>query len=144
MAWSIERRTQHVALVTMNTNKANAQNRTFFEDLHRAFDQLEAEFNDCGVVLTGTGRVFSAGLDFDYHFPLFARRSTREVDAWFEAYRVHPIRAEYPDCDPVWRKLGLSQRQISACERVRRFLPAIFSVRHPRKRPPILVPHQSG
>ena len=58
MAWSIERRTQHVALVTMNTNKANAQNQTFFEDLHRAFDQLEAEFNDCGVVLTGTGRVF--------------------------------------------------------------------------------------
>jgi enoyl-CoA hydratase len=38
VAWSIERRTQHVALVTMNTNKANAQNQTFFEDLHRAFD----------------------------------------------------------------------------------------------------------
>jgi enoyl-CoA hydratase len=76
----------------MNTNKANAQNRTFFEDLHRAFDQLEAEFNDCGVVLTGTGRVFSAGLDFDYHFPLFARRSTREVDAWFEAYRATNLR----------------------------------------------------
>ena len=48
MAWSIERRTQHVVLVTMNTNKANAQNRTFFEDLHRAFDQLEAEFNAAG------------------------------------------------------------------------------------------------
>ena len=74
VAWPIERRTQHVALVTMNTNKANAQNPTFFEDLHRALDQLEAEFNDCAVVLTGTGRVFSAGLDFDYHFPLFARR----------------------------------------------------------------------
>ena len=59
MAWSIERRTQHVALVTMNTNKANAQNPAFFEDLHRAFDRLEAEFNDCAVVLTGTGRVFS-------------------------------------------------------------------------------------
>ena len=84
MAWSIERRNQHVALVTMNTNKANAQNPTFFDDLHHAFDRLETDFKDCGVVLTGTGRVFSAGLDFDYHFPLFARRSTREVDAWFE------------------------------------------------------------
>src|SRR3984893_12957288 len=31
-------------------------------------------------------------------------------------------------------KTPLSQRQISSCERVRRFLPAIFSVRHPRKR----------
>src|SRR5262245_44938511 len=64
----------------MNTNKANAQNPTFFDDLHRAFDRLEAEFKDCTVVLTGTGRVFSAGLDFDHHFPLFARRSTSEVD----------------------------------------------------------------
>ena len=35
-------------------------------------------------------------------------------------------------------------RTPSSCERVRRFLPAIFSVRHPRKRPPILVSHQSG
>ena len=92
MAWSIERRNQHVALVTMNTNKANAQNPTFFDDLHHAFDRLETDFKDCGVVLTGTGRVFSAGLDFDYHFPLFARRSTRQVDAWFEAYRATNLR----------------------------------------------------
>jgi enoyl-CoA hydratase len=92
VAWSIERRNQHVALVTMNTNKANAQNPTFFEDLHRAFDRLEAEFNDCAVVLTGTGRVFSAGLDFDHHFPLFARRSASEVDAWFETYRATNLR----------------------------------------------------
>jgi enoyl-CoA hydratase/carnithine racemase len=92
VVWSIERRSQHVALVTMNTNKVNSQNPTFFEDLHRAFDRLEAEFNDCGVVLTGTGRVFSAGLDFDHHFPLFARRSTGEVDAWFEAYRTTNLR----------------------------------------------------
>jgi enoyl-CoA hydratase len=59
MDWTIGRRAGHVALVTMPTNKVNAQNPTIFDDLHRAFDQLEAEFNDCGVVLTGTGRVFS-------------------------------------------------------------------------------------
>jgi enoyl-CoA hydratase len=76
----------------MNTNKANAQNPPFFEDLHHAFDRLEGQFNDCAVVLTGTGRVFSAGLDFDYHFPLFARRSTKEIDAWFEAYRATNLR----------------------------------------------------
>jgi enoyl-CoA hydratase len=92
MPWTIERKHDHVAVVTMNTNKANAQNPKFFDDLHRAFDQLESEFSDCGVVLTGTGRVFSAGLDFDHHFPLFARRSVKEVDAWFEAYRATNLR----------------------------------------------------
>src|SRR4029453_18644402 len=79
VAWSIERRNQHVALVTMNTNKANAQNPTFFEDLHRAFDRLEAEFNVGAVVRPGGGRFFWAGLFFDHHSPLFARRSTSEV-----------------------------------------------------------------
>ena len=53
----------------MKTNKVNAQNPTFFGDLHATFDRLESEFSDCAVVLTGTGAVFSAGLDFDHHFP---------------------------------------------------------------------------
>lgn len=55
MPWTIERKHDHVAVVTMNTNKVNAQNPAFFSDLHVAFDRLEAEFNDCAVVLTGTG-----------------------------------------------------------------------------------------
>jgi enoyl-CoA hydratase/carnithine racemase len=67
MPWTIGRRHDHVAVVTMNTNKVNAQNPAFFDDLHAAFDRLEAEFNDCAVVLTGTGATFSAGLDFDHH-----------------------------------------------------------------------------
>src|SRR5262245_17403299 len=37
-------------------------------------------------------RARSAGLDFDHHFPLFARRSTSEVDAWFETYRATNLR----------------------------------------------------
>jgi enoyl-CoA hydratase/carnithine racemase len=69
-------------VVTMPPNKVNAQNPAFFADLHAAFDRLEAEFNDCAVVLTGSGAVFTAGLDFDHHFPLFARRSLREIDAY--------------------------------------------------------------
>src|SRR5262249_21844582 len=92
VAWSIERRTQHVALVTMNTNKANAQNPTFFVYLPGAFDGLQTEFRDGGVVLPAAGRVFWAGLVFDYPSPLSARRSTREVDAWFEAYRATNLR----------------------------------------------------
>ena len=92
MPWIIERRHPHVAVVTMNTNKVNAQNPAFFADLHAAFDRLEAEFDDCAVVLTGTGAVFTAGLDFDHHFPLFARRSLKEIDAWFDAYRATNLR----------------------------------------------------
>jgi enoyl-CoA hydratase len=47
MPWIIERQHPHVAVVTMNTNKVNAQNPAFFTDLHAAFDRLEAEFSDC-------------------------------------------------------------------------------------------------
>lgn len=92
MPWTIERKHDQVAVVTMNTNKVNAQNPAFFADLHTAFDRLESEFNDCAVVLTGTGAVFSAGLDFDHHFPLYARRSLKEIDAWFAAYRATNLR----------------------------------------------------
>lgn len=92
MPWTIERKHDHVAVVTMNTNKVNAQNPAFFDDLHGAFDRLEREFADCAVVLTGTGRVFSAGIDFEHNFPLFARRSLAEIDAWFEAYRATNLR----------------------------------------------------
>lgn len=92
MPWTIERRHDHVVVVTMNTNKVNAQGPAFFAQLHQAFDRLEVEFGDCGVVLTGTGAAFSAGLDFDHHFPLFARRSLKEIDAWFDAYRATNLR----------------------------------------------------
>ena len=92
MPWTIERKRDHVAVVTMNTNKVNAQNPAFFADLHAAFDRLETEFRDCAVVLTGTGAVFSAGLDFDHHFPLFARQSLKEIDAWFATYRATNLR----------------------------------------------------
>ena len=79
MPWQIERKHDHVAVVTMNTNKVNAQNPAFFSDLHAAFDRLETEFEDCAVVLTGTGKVFSAGLDLDHHFAMFARRKSKKL-----------------------------------------------------------------
>jgi enoyl-CoA hydratase len=92
MPWKIERKHDHVVVVTMNTNKVNAQNPAFFTDLHAAFDRLEAEFDDCAVALTGTGKVFSAGLDLDHHFAVFARRSIKEIDDWFAAYRATNLR----------------------------------------------------
>ena len=92
MPWTIERKHPHVAVVTMNTNKVNAQNPAFFADLYAAFDRLEFEFADCAVVLTGLGAVFTAGLDFDHHFPMFARQSIKEIDAWFDEYRATNLR----------------------------------------------------
>jgi enoyl-CoA hydratase len=92
MGWTIERKHDHVVVVTMNTNKVNAQNPAFFDDLHAAFDRLGSEFDECAVVLTGTGRVFSAGLDLDHHFAMFARRDLREIDNWFAAYRATNLR----------------------------------------------------
>lgn len=92
MPWTIERKHDHVAIVTMNSNKVNAQNPAFFDDLHAAFDRLETEFDDCAVVLTGTGKVFSAGLDLDHHFAMYARRDLKEIDNWFAAYRATNLR----------------------------------------------------
>jgi len=90
MSWTIERRGR-VAVVTMTTNPVNAQNRSFFADLHDAFDRLEAEHPDSPVVLTGTGARFSAGLDLDEHFRLFAG-DPAPVGSWFTDYRATNMR----------------------------------------------------
>jgi hypothetical protein len=52
--WTIERKHDHVAVVTMNTNKVNAQNPAFFGDLHAAFDRLEAELPSAPRRFSGT------------------------------------------------------------------------------------------
>ena len=91
MPWTIERKHDHVVVVTMIPTRSMHKIRVL-ADLHAAFDRLEADFSDCAVVLTGTGKVFTAGLDLDHHFALFARRSLKEIDAWFEAYRATNLR----------------------------------------------------
>lgn len=94
--WAIERN-DHVAVVTMNSNKVNAQSEEFFEDLHRAFDTLEKEHADCSVVLTGKGVVFSAGLDLKQVLPLFATRDQSRIEAWWQRYRATNYRLfSYP------------------------------------------------
>lgn len=90
MAWLIERR-QRVAVVTMNTNKVNAQGHAFFSDLHEAFDRLERDHPDAPVVLTGTGTCFSAGLDLEEHTRLFAG-SPDSVNRWLNDYRTTNLR----------------------------------------------------
>lgn len=90
MSWSIERRGR-VAVVSMNTNPVNAQNRAFFADLHDAFDRLERDHAESPVVLTGSGARFSAGLDLGEHFPLFAG-DRDAVASWFRDYRATNMR----------------------------------------------------
>ncbi|ALE75081.1 Enoyl-CoA hydratase [Pseudonocardia sp. Ae168_Ps1] len=90
MSWTIDRHGR-VAVVTMTTNKVNAQNRAFFADLHDAFDRLEADHPDSPVVLTGQDGRFSAGLDLGEHFPLFAGPADGVRD-WFAAYRATNVR----------------------------------------------------
>ncbi len=91
MAWEIKRH-GNVALVTMNSNKVNAQDEAFLADLHQAFDRLDGEFKDCAVVITSNKNCFSAGLDFERNFRLFASKNRRQIWEWFESYRKALLR----------------------------------------------------
>ena len=86
MAWQIEREGD-VAVVTMNTNKSNNQNEEFFKDLDHTFDLLEKDFSDSSVVLTGQGKIFSAGLDFQESFSVFGSRDIEKIQSWYYRYR---------------------------------------------------------
>lgn len=53
----------YVALVTMNNPPVNAQNQQFHEDMMLVFDTLSDREDTRAIVLTGAGKVFSAGAD---------------------------------------------------------------------------------
>ena len=91
MAWDISV-VDECAVVRMNSNKVNVQNDHFFVDLHAAFDQLEREFRDLPVVLTGQGDVFSAGIDYQYRFQIFGSGSHDKIRDWYRAYRETNLR----------------------------------------------------
>lgn len=91
MSWDI-RIVDDVAVVTMNSNKVNAQNDAFFSDLHETFDRLDGEPPAAGVVLTAEGSTFSAGIDLKFNMPLFAGRDREAVRAWFVRYRATNMR----------------------------------------------------
>lgn len=54
---------QHVAVVTLNNPPVNAQSREFVEELISVFDELNDTPEVRVIVLTGQGKVFSAGAD---------------------------------------------------------------------------------
>jgi len=53
----------HVAIVTMSNAPVNAQDRLFREELVRILDILGAAIEVRAIVLTGAGKLFSAGAD---------------------------------------------------------------------------------
>jgi enoyl-CoA hydratase/carnithine racemase len=53
----------HVAVVTLNAPPVNAQSREFAEELIEVFDELNDLAEVRVIVLTGAGKVFSAGAD---------------------------------------------------------------------------------
>lgn len=94
MGWELVR-DGDVVIVYMTGTKANVQNELFFENLHQAFDRLEHDFADCAVVLTARGSCFSAGLDFESVFPLFASDDQAAMAEWLRRYQAMNLR--------VWR-----------------------------------------
>lgn len=55
--------TKHVAVVTLDNPPVNAQSREFAEELIEVFDELNDLPEVRVIVLTGAGKVFSAGAD---------------------------------------------------------------------------------
>lgn len=96
MRWAINE-VDGVAMVQMQSNQVNKQNDEFFSDLQTAFDLVEAELPGRPVVLHSLSKVFSAGLDFEYTFPLFARRDEDEIGAWYRRFSDAMLRVfTYP------------------------------------------------
>jgi enoyl-CoA hydratase len=91
MEWKF---TDHPSAVVVElcSNPVNKQNPEYFQDLHNAFDRLDREFPGKPVVLTAAGKIFCAGIDFEYVFPLFESGDLRRVREWFSAYRATMLR----------------------------------------------------
>ena len=70
---------KHVAVVTMDAPPVNAQSKEFVEELISAFDELNATPSVRVIVLTGAGKIFSAGADIK------SRNSSRDITA--DTYR---------------------------------------------------------
>jgi enoyl-CoA hydratase len=91
MDWNVQIQGR-VVVVEMRSNPVNRMNPSFFEDLHRALDLIEDRHPQVPMVLTATGKTFSAGLDFEDVFPRFAGRDLAKVKPWFQLFRDSIVR----------------------------------------------------
>jgi len=79
-------------VVELRSNSVNRQNPEYYADLHRAFDTLDREFPHKPAILTASGKVFSAGIDFSYVFPILSQGDPAEVQRWFDDYKRSMMR----------------------------------------------------
>ena len=91
MSWNIKE-IHGIVIVTMTSNPVNMQNPAFFSDLNETFDVIENDYAHQPVVLTGSGRTFSAGIDFEYSFKLFERGDADEIRNWYADFRDSMLR----------------------------------------------------
>src|SRR5258708_27186031 len=70
-----------VGVITLNRpEKLNAMNRRLVSEMHEAVGRLDADDRVGCIVLTGTGRAFSAGGDIHEQLEDDARYSDEELD----------------------------------------------------------------
>ena len=86
MSWDIHAQDGAV-VVTMNSNPVNKMNPAFFDDLHEALDRIDRSYPRQPLVLTAEGQTFSAGLDLDHAFSLFAQKDPDAILKWFGQFR---------------------------------------------------------
>ncbi len=76
----------HTATVTLNRpEKRNALSREMLRELHQALDDLHQERRVRGVILTGAGKAFCAGMDLD------EMRSAAEQEDKHEQWRADAV-----------------------------------------------------
>lgn len=76
----------HTATLTLNRpEKRNALSRELLRELHQALDDLHQERRVRGVILTGAGQAFCAGMDLD------EMRSAAEQEDKFEQWRADAV-----------------------------------------------------
>lgn len=91
MEWRLEDR-ENVVVMEMRSNPVNKQNDAFLSDLTEAFDRLDRHHPHKAVLLIGSGKIFSAGLDLDPAFARFARADEKEVSDWLLRYQTVLLR----------------------------------------------------
>jgi len=89
--WLIEEH-EGIVVLKMSSNKLNLMNDAFFKDLNYAFDTLDSDFANKPVVLTSVGSVFSAGLDLNQCYEIFASGDLAEILSWYNQFRDSMLR----------------------------------------------------
>lgn len=82
MPWDIQP-SGDIVIAHMNSNAVNKMNKAFFDDAHAFASVIEASYPDRPIVLaSASAKAFSAGLDFEHAFALFASGDRDAVRAF--------------------------------------------------------------